>query len=73
MLGQRVNFLGILLGTYLNQFSAPVVGEKETFTAGNELPIGVSFVVPASSVIKVLDSEPAQKRRDMEIQVGTRR
>jgi hypothetical protein len=65
--GQRFGFLGLVLGTYTNQFSAPVVDDRATFTMGGQLPIGISFIVPASCIRAVLDSSVAQGIRDATI------
>jgi hypothetical protein len=66
--GQKFSLLGLVLGVYKNELAAPVVGEdKEMFKAGDELPIGVSLIVPASRIREVLDSPAAQSRRDAEI------
>ncbi len=62
---ESFSLLGLVLGVYRNEITAPVVGEdKEIFKAGDELPTGVSFVVPASRIHEVLDSPAAQNRRD---------
>jgi hypothetical protein len=61
-LGQRFSFLGILTGTFQNEWIAPVVGKKELkFKSGNELPTGVSFIVPATRVRELLDSKEVHK------------
>jgi hypothetical protein len=68
MLGQKFSFLGILTGAFQNKLIASVVGEKDLkFKSGNELPTGVSFIVPATRLREVLDSKEAQKRRNAEI------
>lgn len=66
--GERFSFLGLVLGGYRNELDAPVVGEaNKIFKSGDQLPIGVSFIVPASRIRDVLDSPVAQNRRDAEI------
>jgi hypothetical protein len=67
-LGQRFSFLGLVLGVYKNELAAPVVGsDKTVFKQGDQLPIGVSLIVPASRIREVLDSPAAKARRDAEI------
>jgi hypothetical protein len=65
--GQRFSLLGLVLGTYTNKLSAPVVEDKAIFKVGVQLPIGISFIVPASRIREVLGSPAAQARRDTEI------
>ncbi|MGB9203699.1 MAG: hypothetical protein WCB94_06940 [Terriglobales bacterium] len=68
MVGQKFSFLGILTGAFQNKLVAPIVGEQDIkFKSGNELPTGVSFIVPATRLREVLESQEAQRRRDAEI------
>jgi|GEM_PF-6332439 hypothetical protein len=68
--GENFRFLGLVLGGYKNEFGASVVGEPgKMLEFGNELPIGVSFIVPASRLREVLDSPAAQSRRGAESRV----
>jgi hypothetical protein len=64
-LGEKFALLGFVLGAYKNELTAPVISdEKKLLTTGDQLPIGVSFIVPATRLREVLDSPAAQKGRD---------
>jgi hypothetical protein len=67
MLGQRLSFLGILAGGFLNQVTGNVVGGPEV-VSGNSAEIGVSYVIPATRIIELLNSKEEQQRRDREVQ-----
>ena len=67
-LGERIEFLGILSGSFLNKFSGTML-DATTVGWGNDAETGISFIVPASKLKAVLDSAPAQARRDQELRV----
>ena len=68
LLGQKLSLLGFVLGAYKNKMVTAVIGEQnEALTSGNEFPIGVSLIVPATRIRDLLDSRAAQSKRDAEI------
>ena len=68
LLGQKLSLLGFVLGAYKNKMVTAVIGEQnEALTSGNEFPIGVSLIVPATGIRDLLDSRAAQSKRDAEI------
>ena len=48
-------------------FSASSFNETSRLLAGDESNIGISFVVPAEALLKVLNSDKAKQRRDDEL------
>jgi hypothetical protein len=67
--GQNLKFLGILLGAFLNKIPASVIGGPQVVLGGEDAAnIGVSLIVPATSLRDVLDSTEAQRNRDAQIQ-----
>lgn len=61
--GSEYHLLGLMLGYFSNTRQADVV-ESRTVTAVDPSNIGISFVLPAATIRKVLDSDPLQRRRD---------
>jgi hypothetical protein len=66
LLGAKIQFLGILSGSFLNRVNATLLNAT-TIAAGDAAETGISFIVPASKLKSVLDSAPAQALRDSEI------
>jgi hypothetical protein len=67
-LGENLRFLGILLGDFVNKIPATVVGGPQVSLGGNDAAnVGISLIVPAASLRKVLDSPEAQSERDRQI------
>ncbi len=65
-IGLDLHFLGILSGSFQNRIKA-TVPDATTVIGGNELNTGISFIVPAAQVKRVLDSPAAQQERDIQI------
>jgi hypothetical protein len=64
--GSNFHLLGLMLGYFSNIRRGETV-DTHTVVGGDPLNIGISFILPASTIRKVLDSAPAQQRRDLEI------
>jgi hypothetical protein len=67
IVGMSLHLLGILSGSFLNKVRGSTV-DTATIVGGNELNTGISFIVPAVQIRKILDSRPAQQNRDVQIQ-----
>lgn len=67
IMGLNLHLLGILSGSFLNKVKGSTV-DTATIVGGNELNTGISFIIPAAQIRKILDSQPAQQNRDMQIQ-----
>jgi hypothetical protein len=65
--GMNLHLLGILSGSFLNKVKGSTV-DTATVVGGDELNAGISFIIPATQVRKMLDSQQAQHQRDLEIQ-----
>jgi hypothetical protein len=61
--GSDFHLLGLMLGYFSNVRRADVV-DTRTIMGGDPSNIGISFVLPASTIRKVLDSAPLQQMRD---------
>jgi hypothetical protein len=69
MLGENLRFLGILLGDFKNVIPATIVGGPSLILGSPDAAnVGVTLIVPATSLKAVLDSKDAQSYRDKEIQ-----
>jgi hypothetical protein len=65
-LGESFALIGILQGYYFNKQNV-LVTETARMLAGDDSNIGISFVVPADTLLKVLKSAKAQRLRDDEL------
>jgi hypothetical protein len=65
--GMSLHLLGVLSGSFLNRVRGTTLNTA-TIVAGNELNTGISFIIPAVRIRKILDSQPAQQNRDVQIQ-----
>jgi len=65
--GWNLHLLGVLSGSFLNKVRGSTV-DTATIVGGNELNTGISFIIPAAQIRKILDSQPAQQLRDIQIQ-----
>lgn len=63
-----IKLMGILVGGFLNNMSAPVIGRPVTFFEGNGANTGVSFIVPAPRIKEILDAPEVQHYRDDQVQ-----
>ena len=64
--GSNLYLLGLMLGYFPNVIKAETI-DTRTITGGDTSNIGISLILPASTIRKVLDSAPVQQRRDSEI------
>lgn len=67
--GNNVRFLGMIVASFVNRFSVPLntgqpAGKLE---AGDTANTGITCIVPATIIEKVLDSAPAQRDREERI------
>ncbi|MBZ5645282.1 MAG: serine protease [Acidobacteriia bacterium] len=65
--GMNLHLLGILSGSFLNKVKGTTV-DTASIMSGNDLNTGISFIIPAGQIKKILDSQPAQQYRDMQIE-----
>jgi hypothetical protein len=65
-LGTEFRLLGLMLGYFSNTRQANIV-EARTAVAVDPSNSGISFILPASTIRKVLDSAPLQQLRDQAI------
>jgi hypothetical protein len=65
--GMNLHLLGVLSGSFLNKVKGSTV-DTATVVGGNEFNTGISFIIPAGQIRKILDSPPAQQYRDIQIQ-----
>lgn len=65
----NLNFLGMIVATFLNRFAVPLNGEQPArqLETGDKANIGMTCIVPAAVIEKVLDSAPAQEDRDARV------
>jgi hypothetical protein len=68
--GSNSRFLGMIVASFVNRFSVPLdtgrpAGKLET---GDKANTGMTCIVPASTIERVLDSESAQRDRDQRMQ-----
>jgi|HubBroStandDraft_6_1064221.scaffolds.fasta_scaffold50928_2 hypothetical protein len=64
--GSDFHLLGLMLGYFSNVRQANIV-EARSIAGGDPSNIGISFILPASTIRKVLDSTPLQQMRDSAI------
>jgi hypothetical protein len=64
--GSPLSFLGMIVGSFLNRYAVPLNGvpSARQLQAGDKANIGVTCIVPAPLIEKVLASPPAQRDRD---------
>jgi hypothetical protein len=62
---RRFTFLGMIVACFLNKFIVPLNGEQagRQLEGGDKANIGVTSIVPATVIQKILDSLPAQQER----------
>ena len=58
------NLVGMIVGSFLNRFSVPVNSSMGRLEAGDAANTGMTSIVPASVIERILDSLPAQQERD---------
>jgi hypothetical protein len=64
--GTDFHLLGLMLG-YLSNLRQANIVDTRTVVGGDPSNIGISFILPASTIRKVLDSAPLQQLRDQGI------
>jgi hypothetical protein len=63
-LGSDLRFLGIMLGDFVNKIPATMGGQQVQLGAENAENVGVSFILPATSLRSILDSKDAKAHRE---------
>jgi hypothetical protein len=71
MLGESFFLLGLMLGFVPNQRPFETVSPTNSVLLGDPSNIGISYVLPASEILKVLNSKEAQQQRDADIKART--
>lgn len=64
--GSDFHLLGLMLGYFSNMRQADIV-ETRSVVGGDPSNIGISYILPAAAIRKVLDSAPLQQLRDQTI------
>lgn len=72
MLGESYSLLGLMLGFVPNERPFETVGPTNSVLLGDTSNVGISYVLPASEILKVLNSKEAQQQRDADIQAKTK-
>jgi hypothetical protein len=67
-LGESYSLLGLMLGFVPNQRPFETVSSTSSVLLGDTSNVGISYVLPASEILKVLNSKEAQQQRDANIQ-----
>jgi hypothetical protein len=64
------SLLGMIVGSFLNKFTIPLSGASAArqLEAGDKENIGMTCIVPATTIAEILDSGPAQLERDARVQ-----
>jgi len=59
-------FLGMIVASFVNRFSLPLNAGQTAgkLEGGDQANTGMTCIVPATTIERVLDSEPAQRERD---------
>jgi hypothetical protein len=68
--GNNFKFLGMIVASFLNRFSVPLNAGQSAgrLEGGDTANIGMTCIVPASVIEKILDSGPAQQDRENDFQ-----
>jgi hypothetical protein len=64
MVNDSYSLLGLMLGYFKNQIPFDIVASTNSVTLGDASNVGISFVLPATEILKVLNSKEAQQERD---------
>jgi hypothetical protein len=67
MAGESYSLLGVMLGYVQNERPFDIAPTDSGFI-GDSSNVGISYVLPASEILKVLNSKDAQAQRDADIQ-----
>jgi hypothetical protein len=70
--GESYVLLGVMLGFVRNEIPFENVAQTDSVFFGDPSNIGISYVLPASEILKVLNSKEAQQQRDEDIQAKTK-
>jgi hypothetical protein len=68
ILGESYLLLGVMLGFVQNERPFQAVAPANTVLLGDTSNVGISYVLPAAEILKVLNSKEAQEQRDRDIQ-----
>jgi hypothetical protein len=65
-------FLGVIVASFTNHVSVPLSKQQAgtQLEGGDKANIGMSCIVPATTIAEILDSVPAQQDRDAGIQTA---
>ncbi len=66
--GSNFHLIGLMLGYFSNMRQAEIV-DTRAVVGGDPSNIGISFILPASTIRKVLDSPALQQLRDADIKL----
>lgn len=64
--GVNFHLLGLMLGYFSNVRQAELI-DTRTVAGGDLSNIGISYILPASTILKVLGSQPLQRLRDADV------
>jgi Trypsin-like peptidase domain len=70
--GEAYSLLGVMLG-YVKNGRPFEVSQTNSVLVGDTANVGISYVLPASEILKILDSPAAQKQRDELLQKDMKR
>jgi Trypsin-like peptidase domain len=65
--GDQWSFLGLMIGFVANQRPFDMVSPTVSGFIGDASNVGISYVLPAAEILKVLNSKEAQEQRDAEV------
>jgi hypothetical protein len=68
MLRESYSLLGVMLGFVPNERPFETISPTNSVLLGDTSNIGISYVLPASEIVKVLNSKEAQQQRDADFQ-----
>ena len=68
MIGESYSLLGLMLAFVSNERPFDTVAPTANVWFGDASNIGISYVLPASEILRVLNSKEAQQQRDADIQ-----
>jgi hypothetical protein len=72
MIGDSYSLLGLMLAFVPNERPFDTVAPTANVWFGDPSNIGISYVLPAAEIVKVLNSKEAQQQRDADIQAKSR-
>ncbi len=67
--GESYSLLGLMMGFVTNERPFETMGPTNSVLLGDLSNVGISYVLPASEILRVLNSKDAQRLRDADIQL----